>query len=80
MEVVLVSPKRELFKGQADCVTLRGLRGEMQILPNHAPMLAALTDGSVIVEGLSGRKEFKIMSGFVEVHKNLVTVLAREKS
>ena len=80
MEVVLVTPQKELFKGKAKCISLRGLKGEMQILPNHAPILAVLAAGRVIIEAVSGLEQFEISSGFVEVHKDLVTILAREKS
>lgn len=79
MEVTLVTPKKELFKGKASSITLRGAKGEMQILPNHAPMLATLSTGKVIIEGPSGSKEFEISSGFVEVHENMVTLLANNK-
>ena len=45
LNVSLVSPERELFTGQVDQVDLPGSEGDLGILPNHAPLMAALTTG-----------------------------------
>ena len=77
MEVVLVTPKKELFRGQAKAVSLRDKKGELQILPGHAPLLSVLSAGDIIIDTKSGSKEFKVSSGIVEVHENRITLLAR---
>ena len=77
MEVVLVTPRSELFRGQAKAVSLRDKKGELQILPGHAPLLSSLCAGDIIIDTKSGSKEFKVSSGIVEVHGNQITLLAR---
>ena len=45
LEVHLVTPEREVWAGEADFVTARGVDGDLGVLPGHAPLLAALADG-----------------------------------
>jgi F-type H+-transporting ATPase subunit epsilon len=42
VEVHLVTPERELWSGEADMVSARGVEGEVGILAGHAPMLIRL--------------------------------------
>lgn len=79
MEVLLVTPAKELFRGQAHSVTVPAKKGIMQILPGHAPLLAVLGKGEAIIEGSYGAKEFRISSGFIEAHKNKITLLAQSE-
>ncbi len=79
MEVVLVTPQEELFRGRARAVSLRDKKGELQILPGHAPFLSTLGAGDIIIDTKSGSKEFKVSSGVVEVHENQITLLARNE-
>lgn len=78
MEVILATPKKELFKGRANSVTLPGEEGVMQILPRHAPLLSLLSAGNVVINSDSGISEFKVVSGFVEVHADKVTILLKD--
>lgn len=77
MKVVLVTPQKELFRDQAGSVTVPAQKGIIQILPNHAPLLAVLSRGTVVIESDSGLKEFKLSSGVIEVHENMITLLVR---
>lgn len=77
MEVVLSSPKKELFKGKADSISVPGKEGIMQVLPGHAPILSKLCAGNIVISSESGIKEFKILSGFLEVHDNQITLLVK---
>ena len=79
IEATLFSPKRELFKGRANRITVSDTNGEMQILQNHAPLLSVLAKGDIVIEGDSGISQFKILSGFIEVHDNKAIILAREE-
>ncbi|NQT90985.1 MAG: F0F1 ATP synthase subunit epsilon [Candidatus Omnitrophica bacterium] len=78
MEILLVSPQKILFKAEAKSVSMRGANGDMQLLSHHAPLLCELSEGDVVIETGSEAKEFKISSGFAEVHDNSATLLVRE--
>jgi len=79
MHLSLVTPKSELFKGEARSVSLRNTGGELQIFSDHAPFLSTLGQGTVIIDSNSRTHEFKITSGFIEVHKNQITLLAHNE-
>ncbi len=61
-----------LFEGEAQHkVELPSVQGRMQVLHDHAPLMAALGEGIVRVD----EKEFRISSGIARVEKNTVTIL-----
>ncbi len=54
-----------------------GVEGEMGILPNHAPLMTALTYGELVIRK-EGEEDVLIAigGGFMEVNGNRVTILA----
>lgn len=49
MQVEIITPEREIFKGEAEAVQFPGLDGSFQVLSNHAPIISALVEGEVKV-------------------------------
>lgn len=49
LEVHVVTPEREVWKGRAHTVVARGTEGEVGILSGHAPMLIRLAIGALRV-------------------------------
>lgn len=73
----LVSPARLLFSGDVASVQIPGTEGEMTIMANHAPVLATLKPGVVVVAKDSGSAEkIFVRGGFAEVNASGLTVLA----
>ncbi len=61
-----------VFEGEAQqSVELPSVQGRMQVLQDHAPLLAALDKGVVKVDS----QEFPINDGIARVENNEVTVL-----
>lgn len=78
IQVEIVTPRRELFSGEAEMITLPGIDGEMGILGGHAPLLTTLDIGPVSLHRADGEIEFIAVSGgVVEVRPDKVIVLAR---
>ncbi|MBL7197306.1 MAG: ATP synthase F1 subunit epsilon [Candidatus Omnitrophica bacterium] len=73
----IITPEKKLYDGQIQEVFVPGQEGGMSILSRHAPLLAALNKGKIIVKDNNSTKEFEIESGFIELHKNSATILAR---
>ncbi|TGE33936.1 F0F1 ATP synthase subunit epsilon [Desulfosporosinus sp. Sb-LF] len=73
----IVSPVGDVLNEDVEFVVLPGGSGELGILPNHAPLIAAL-DVGVARYTLNGGtiKRVAIAGGFVEVADNSATVLA----
>lgn len=72
----LVSPERELFSGEVDQVDIPGTEGNMGILPDHAPLMAAIRTGAIKVYDGSDVTEYFIQGGFADVTPEGLTVLA----
>ena len=74
LEVHLVTPEREVWAGEADFVTARGVDGDLGILPGHAPLLAALAVGPVFIDAGGSRTAVAVDGGFLHVaHDDDVT-------
>jgi F-type H+-transporting ATPase subunit epsilon len=74
LEVHLVTPEREVWTGEADFVTARGVDGDIGVLPGHAPLLAALAVGPVFIDAGGSRTAVAVDGGFLHVaHDDDVT-------
>jgi len=78
MNVVVLSPEKELFSGEASRVKVPGKAGQFEILKNHAPLVSSLDEGKVYVFSTEGEQTFEIKQGFIEVLKNEVAILVQE--
>jgi F-type H+-transporting ATPase subunit epsilon len=67
LEVHLVTPEREVWAGEADFVTARGVDGDLGVLPGHAPLLAALAVGPVFIDAGGSRTAVVVDGGFLHV-------------
>nr|WP_026198120.1 F0F1 ATP synthase subunit epsilon [Sciscionella marina] len=78
MDVQLVAVERSVWSGRATSVFARTTEGEIGILPNHIPLLGALTDVEVVrIDSVDeGQLYFVVYGGFLSVGKDRVSVLA----
>ena len=77
MFVEIVSPSGRIFSGEVTGVRAPGVEGSFEVLRNHAPMIAAISIGSLVITDKSGNPiTFVTSGGFVGVSNNTVTVLA----
>lgn len=78
MKVIILTPEKCLFEGEAKSVKVPGASGGFEILDRHAPILSALEEGEIQLTYLQGTKhKFGIINGFVEVLANEVSLLVR---
>jgi len=62
--------------GKAESVSVPGADGDLQILADHAPLIAQLKEGDVIIKSEGGvEKKLPISSGVLEVKEKEVVVL-----
>jgi F-type H+-transporting ATPase subunit epsilon len=85
LRVRLVTPERTLFEHLAVAVELPAKNGYMEVLYGHAPLLAELGAGDVIVHGgandasgAESESRYNVSWGFVEVLGDRVTILASD--
>ncbi|MFZ9010571.1 MAG: ATP synthase F1 subunit epsilon [Anaerohalosphaeraceae bacterium] len=76
--VVLMTPKAKLLEARVGSVVLPAHDGQMGILRNHCPTLAALGFGIMQVREIVDHPDafYIIEGGFVRISENHVTVLA----
>jgi F-type H+-transporting ATPase subunit epsilon len=78
IELVIVTPERQLLRQTVVEVTLPGGDGCLGVLPGHAPLITELGIGELTYRAKSASEEelLAIISGFAEVLGDRVTVLA----
>lgn len=72
----IITQERQLFDEEVDIVIAPGIEGEMGILPQHAPLVAALDIGELRVRRGNFEESFAIGGGVLQVAHDRVIVLA----
>lgn len=86
LQVELVVPDGELWSGNARMVIAKTLDGDIGLLGSHPSVLGILVPGSVVEirdpEDAGGAQEpivrAAVLSGFLSVHDDRVSIMARE--
>lgn len=86
LQVELVVPDGELWSGNARMVIAKTLDGDIGIMGSHPSVLGILVPGSVVEirdpENAGGGQDSivraAVLSGFLSVHDDRVSILARE--
>jgi F-type H+-transporting ATPase subunit epsilon len=76
IELIIVTPTRQLLRTRARGVTLPGASGYLGILPGHAPLMTELGIGELTYQGPVQTEPLSVVRGFAEVLPDRVTVLA----
>ncbi len=72
----LTTPEKEVLKTAAEFVVLPAQKGEMGILPGHAPFLVQLKAGAVRVTIEGKVRHYAVSGGFAEIKDNHVSLFA----
>jgi F-type H+-transporting ATPase subunit epsilon len=86
LQVELVVPDGELWSGNARMVIAKTLDGDIGILGSHPSVLGILVPGSVVEirdpedagDGQDSIVRAAVLSGFLSVHDDRVSIMARE--
>ena len=78
MNLVVLTPEREIYNGGITSVKVPGVNGQFEILKDHAPIVSSLNKGEVRILDEGGQKKtFQIEKGFIEVLYNEVSLLVQ---
>jgi F-type H+-transporting ATPase subunit epsilon len=73
----IVTPERKVYAEQVDMVSVKGVEGELGILPNHIPLVTPLKIAPITVKKQGSKDEIiAVNGGFMEVRKDKVVILA----
>lgn len=76
MNLEIVTPEKIMYQGEVDEIYVTTADGEIGILPHHVNLFTKLVPGELKLK-ISGKEQYMaITSGFLEVNKNKVTILA----
>jgi len=76
MTLEILTPEKKLYSGDVYGVQLPGIDGLFEVLDKHAPLVSALSKGTVkVLQDKTRTERFSIQGGFVEVLNNKATVL-----
>lgn len=73
--VDIVTPESVVWSGDANFLVAKTVEGEIGILTDHEPLMAALSTGAVVVEAGDERITVGTHGGFLQVIDNQVTLL-----
>jgi F-type H+-transporting ATPase subunit epsilon len=76
LDVHVVTPERELWRGEAEMVVAETVEGQLGVLPGHAPLLALLDIGPLRVKSDGDEVRAVLDGGFLHVANDRVDVLA----
>jgi F-type H+-transporting ATPase subunit epsilon len=76
MRVLVISPERAVFDGEADSVVAPAYDGQVGILSRHAPFMTLLGTGTLSVRKGGSTSTFRVQGGFLQVVSNTVRIVA----
>jgi F-type H+-transporting ATPase subunit epsilon len=80
MNLIVLTPDKQLYQGEVSRITVPGVQGEFEVLENHAPIVSSLASGTVnITTDNKDTQAWDINSGFIEVLDNKVSLLVQEQ-
>ena len=75
----IVTPIGKKFSQEIEFLKVRTTEGDMGILPNHAPFVAALKPEEIKIRIEKGNEElYYISNGFIEINNNKVVIIVDE--
>ena len=76
-KVVIVTPDRNAFEGEAVSATIPGSAGYLGVWANHAPLVAAVRPGLVTLrlDEAGNEQRLAVGGGFVEISDNVVNLM-----
>lgn len=75
LNVMLATPEKLVYSGEADSLVIPGLDGYFGVLPNHASMVSVLDIGELKIRNDNQEYYYAIEGGFCEISNNKVIIL-----
>ena len=76
IHLIIYSPERTILEKMVSKVSLPGSMGRFMVLKDHAPLISSLEEGRIMFMSDGVEENVDIVSGFVEIALNKVTVCA----
>ncbi len=75
IKLVVVTPYKTFFEGEVDIVTIPALDGELGIMKDHSPLVAAIIPGICRILNDGETKMFSCSEGYAEISHRVALVV-----
>lgn len=75
-QLQIITPDKSFYKGEVQMVELTTTEGQIGVYARHIPLTAVVAPGVLRIHESEGVKESTLMSGFLQVMPDQVTILA----
>jgi F-type H+-transporting ATPase subunit epsilon len=72
----VITPERNFFSGEAECVIFKSVDGEMGVLAKHAPTVATVNVGPLKINTNGKWIEAVVTDGFAKITPDKVVIMA----
>ena len=72
----VITPERKFYEGEASMVELSTTEGDIGVDRNHIPLTAIVAPGVLKIHEEGDVKEAALMSGFIEILPERITIMA----
>jgi F-type H+-transporting ATPase subunit epsilon len=77
--IELTTPEGQVYSGEVSSVQVPAVDGRLEVLQDHAPMVASLSGGEVWLQLPDNtRKHYHVDGGIFEVARNKAVLLAEQ--
>ena len=76
MKLQIITPVGRFYEGDVTMAELTTTEGNIGIYPNHIPLTAVVAPGILRIHEAGGVKEAALMSGFITILPETVTIMA----
>ena len=76
LRLEIVTPEKKLYEEDVNMVVVKGVAGELGILPHHIPLVTPLKIAPVKAKKGNEEEWIAVHGGFMEVRKDKVVILA----
>ena len=76
IKLKIATPERVVFQEEVERITIPTKKGEITILPDHISLISNLSAGAIELEREDEVFSMAISGGFLDFHKNELTILA----
>ena len=76
MKLEVVAPERIFYEGDVTFLEFTTTEGNMGVYPDHVPLTAIIAPGVLRIHENEEVKEAALMSGFIQILNDKVTILA----
>ncbi len=76
MKLQVITPEERFYEGDVSMVELTTTEGNIGVYPNHIPLTAVVSPGVLKIHEGTEVKEAALMSGFITILPESVTIMA----